>query len=359
MSKSLHDFLVEGLSVKQAENILGINGSYSSSDVKKAFRNTAKSSHPDHGGNTESMVNVNLAYEKLGNGSAFAATTSDFKTNKSTHNSYEEQAAKYRDLRDSVNNQLRNTFDPSAYANYFESVFGMKFEVDPVEYKGMNSNDPSYAGLDATFKSVTGNISFVVDFALYLTNIGNSDKGLGDSSDTTMTFDISGTGFLSNRKYKMYNSYWKTDKILTSHINDAKLYFPKAKLLKHAKTAMGKKATKKDFITSFIQTLGMKRWNNDSYIVDFDGKTAMKITRTVFMRKGVYGVDFGSHESKYKFVKFENGPSAKYKFSANYDYLPESNDLLNIFVSLKGKTLAQRKKILEDFKKKSDRENGI
>ena len=49
----------------EAERVMGLEGSYMLSDLKKAYRKLVKTNHPDAGGSEEQMIALNKAYEKL------------------------------------------------------------------------------------------------------------------------------------------------------------------------------------------------------------------------------------------------------------------------------------------------------
>ena len=49
----------------EAQRILGLSGSYSEVDLKRAYRNMATRCHPDVGGNADLFNMVNTAYEYL------------------------------------------------------------------------------------------------------------------------------------------------------------------------------------------------------------------------------------------------------------------------------------------------------
>jgi len=57
----LEDFLIE-MSASEAEQILGLSGSYSAAQVKSSYKKMSLKHHPDKGGSTEMMKKVNAAY---------------------------------------------------------------------------------------------------------------------------------------------------------------------------------------------------------------------------------------------------------------------------------------------------------
>ena len=65
----IDDFLIE-MSSSEAEQILGLSGSYSAAQVKSSYRKMSLKHHPDRGGSTEMMKKVNAAYEMLKKGSS-------------------------------------------------------------------------------------------------------------------------------------------------------------------------------------------------------------------------------------------------------------------------------------------------
>ena len=69
----IDDFLIE-MSSSEAEQILGLSGSYSAAQVKSSYRKMSLKHHPDRGGSTEMMKKVNAAYEMLKKGSSSSSS---------------------------------------------------------------------------------------------------------------------------------------------------------------------------------------------------------------------------------------------------------------------------------------------
>ena len=66
---NIDNYLIE-MSASEAEQILGLSGRYSASEVKSSYRKMSLKHHPDKGGSTEMMKKVNVAYEILKKGSS-------------------------------------------------------------------------------------------------------------------------------------------------------------------------------------------------------------------------------------------------------------------------------------------------
>ena len=66
---NIDNYLIE-MSASEAEQILGLSGKYSASQVKSSYRKMSMKHHPDRGGSTEMMKKVNAAYEMLKRGSS-------------------------------------------------------------------------------------------------------------------------------------------------------------------------------------------------------------------------------------------------------------------------------------------------
>jgi hypothetical protein len=66
---NIDNYLIE-MSASEAEQILGLSGRYSASEVKSSYRKMSLKHHPDKGGSTEMMKKVNAAYEMLKKGSS-------------------------------------------------------------------------------------------------------------------------------------------------------------------------------------------------------------------------------------------------------------------------------------------------
>ena len=66
---NIDNYLIE-MSASEAEQILGLSGKYSASEVKSSYRKMSLKHHPDRGGSTEMMKKVNVAYDLLKKGSS-------------------------------------------------------------------------------------------------------------------------------------------------------------------------------------------------------------------------------------------------------------------------------------------------
>ena len=70
---NIDKYLIE-MSSSEAEQILGLSGRYSASQVKSSYRKMSLKHHPDRGGSTEMMKKVNVAYEILKKGSSSSSS---------------------------------------------------------------------------------------------------------------------------------------------------------------------------------------------------------------------------------------------------------------------------------------------
>ena len=116
----LDDFLIE-MSASEAEQLFGLTGRYTATDVKKIWRKLSLQHHPDKGGSTEMMKKVNVAYDLLKSGGNVKKMSQQDKADKFWAEMNKNKAAAIKHIQDN--------FDSSVYLKHLEKVTGRKFEI--------------------------------------------------------------------------------------------------------------------------------------------------------------------------------------------------------------------------------------
>ena len=233
--KSFKEFVKEQtLSQSDAMDIMGISGEFTSDDVKKKYKELAIINHPDKGGDSETMKKINNAYDVLKNKTGLSSkTTFD----------WDKMDKEYQELANRIVEIVKGAFNPNVFTDYFEKVFGKPFKLEKVKYIGEHTKDsygsPSHAGLNATFDSVDGTMSFNIIADVYLSSIKNS-TGL-PSPSMSLPLTATSVGFFNGRKFKLFNSFWKSFKLDAKSFNKPEEFFPEVKLKKHLKQKQLKK----------------------------------------------------------------------------------------------------------------------
>jgi len=326
--KTFIELLFE-MTADQAADIIGYKDG---DDLKKKYKEAARNAHPDLGGSEEKMKEVNNAYEVLK------------KTKpKSSKVDWGDIHKKYIDMCKFINEELEKTFNFSIFEKYLEETVSGKWKTESIKYYGENyykGNDygsPSFAGMKIRFKSTKNYID--LDFTVYLTSLRNS-SGLS-SSLGSIPLKVNSTGFIQNRKFKLYQKEWDKLTISSKTINQPETFLPKVKLKKQLTKEKRTKATKKDFISLFT-SMGAKL-AGDTYMISVKNSkdTFLGIRRGTMMRKGYYTFDI------YKKGGYSYTPQ-----NSISGILFEDPELLDFISSLEDKTEKQTVKELNAYIKK-------
>ena len=315
--------LFESMSVEQAKSILGISGEVTPEEVKKAYKAKAREHHPDMGGDVEMMKQVNIAYDKL----------KDYKE-KSPKFDWEQLNKEYRGLTQAVNDIIKKSFDTQVFLKYFEGIFDKKFKIESMRYVGEGEQSPSYAGIHVIFASEDESIQFNMRAIVYLVELRKS-AALG-SKAFEIPLNIYGDGFFEGRKYKIVDRGWSV-KSNSLKLNNPEDFFPKAKLLKHVSKKTRTKATRKDYLAAITKILKATVLSN-GYFVPLEGDIGLYFSRITFMRKGSWIIDFYKKDG------------ASYRYNERGWSFVEEPELIDVFLSLKGKNKKQITDILNKYK---------
>jgi len=332
--------LLESMSFSQAKNIFGIESPKSSDEIKKIYRKLALKAHPDKGGSEEKMKKINAAYEILKQHSS--------ELNKSNNTSWDNIHQKYKKKAEEINKTLEKTFKPKIYEQYLNKTIGYNFKNTKIDYYGeeyYKSNiygSPSYAGLKAVFEDINNDAVIEIDFLIYLPNTFNS-KGLADSG-SKYPLDVSSTGFIAGRKFKLFNSSWKRIGITDDKINNPETILPVSKLKKQLTKKSRTKVTKKDFVSYITKILKGDTLNDDYWVVELSDGLYLSIIRGVMMRKGYYRFKILNKTGKYRYDTYEDLLS----------YAPETPELFELLQQIKGKSSKQLISLFKNYKKQQN-----
>jgi curved DNA-binding protein CbpA len=219
------DILLAKLTVNEAEDILELGDSWDSSTLKDAYRKAALKHHPDKGGDAEMMKKVNEAYELLKDKPGSGSTT---KTDWDAIN------AKYKKAAYIVLNDLKATFKPDNFSEYFEKHTGKKyiasFKYFPEKEEIEKMRSPNNVHVTGEWKSEDGNTIFSMSAGVDLHNVVWPKSELG-SSDLDIGYDmwVNLSILHDNRKVKFKRQNWDRSQ-LKSILYDPSKLFPEAKI---------------------------------------------------------------------------------------------------------------------------------
>jgi len=321
--RTFKQFLVEStMTVQQAKDILSLD---SFPDLKSAFKAAVKKAHPDVGGTNELMVKVNAAYEIL--------KRLNIKGDKSSteYPSWDEIDKRINDAVKQVNAAIRKNFDAKKFESHLEKIIGQSFKAGKAKYLGddhTGHGSPSFAGIDVSFTSRDGLTVFKLYASVYLPGV-NSGNGLSDSSGGSYSISVEGTGFVSGRSFKVNQSSWKAPRLNSLSVSDPEKVFPKAKILRQLKTASKKKITRKDFVSVITKVIGGVRYDKDVFYIKNKKGVEFLLGRSVFMRKGVWDIEFGEKVGKLGIFR---------RSKVSMGFIQETSETLDFFLSIKDMT---------------------
>ena len=321
------DYLFE-MSIRDAELVLGLSSTYSQDDVKTAYKLKAKENHPDLGGSVEDMQNVNSAYELLKNSNVTASGKFDWESIYKT----------YRVLRDQINGIIKSKLDTHLFTSYFEEQIGQPFIVQYIRYLDEDKNNPNYGGIKLKFISKDELVLFELTCSIYLVEIKNNTS-LGGTAETSVPMNVSGEGFFNGRKFKLFQKNWG-NKLNSIDLNQPEIFFPSSKLIKQSTKKERTKATKKDFEKLLKDVYKAKEFQGDSYGIEMVKDRYLHFTRYTHRGKGSWVIKIIEKDSNGRYPRVGD----------DYWSFMENNELLDTFISLKGKTESEIKIIFNSIK---------
>ena len=267
------------MSVEDALTIFGLSATDLDDKklINKTYRALALKNHPDKGGDLERMKDITVAKSVLDKATSRTSPSGKF--------DWEAMDKEYSELAVKVLEILDDTFNPKAFTQYFQSIYGEGFDWEEVNrFPRKNDRNPSYAGFLVEFFNKDRSIVFTFRVSAYLTNVKAGTKSLGSAMDS-ISFElmVDAYGLYGNKKLKVSQRGWK-------HTNRHSVLFkpeesfPKNKLEKFKKTVAAKKFTKKDMITSLTSYFRKAEWDGEYVKIPIQDKIKLYLRRVVIMR---------------------------------------------------------------------------
>jgi hypothetical protein len=234
---SFKQFLVEReMPISQAFNIFGITSVPPQDELKQIYKNLSKENHPDRGGSTEVMQDINGAYSVL----------KKYKSTSVSSINWDDIDLKYRELGKVIKDDLIKSFDPSIFAKYFTELSGKDFiSVITSTSPDEKAKSPYSAGLTAEIKTDDGETIFRFTLHTVLPNVIRDTNGLASGdvmSDIKFDLSITTSVFHNNKVHKItQKSYNYTND--HSFFKDPSKLFPGAKV----KKILGGETSKRKF----------------------------------------------------------------------------------------------------------------
>lgn len=261
---------------EEAGKILGLSAKATAEEVRAAYRKASMSAHPDRGGSTEAMQNVNAAYDLL-KGGFQGAVANRWEEYKARKEAYEQAGAQLKDW-------FVRMFKPENFQKYFKEIFGQDFDV---EYKEQTKGLDSYAGGVWNFKSLDGEVWFEYRLSAFVAGYFHDRQRMisGNPDSVPVAFQLSVDYMTNNRKQVIkardYSS--KTDAAI---LWNPELTFPRDKLVKGMKNKSSK-FTRRHFDTA-LKAKWRVTQNKDHYYIRTSSGVEIVFWRSTFLGMAAY-----------------------------------------------------------------------
>ena len=266
----------------EAAKILGLSDKATAEDVKTAYRKASMANHPDRGGSVEKMQDVNAAYAVLKNGYGGGAAKS--------YQSYAAEAAarreEYAAMCKNAKDYFVNTFNTTAFVDYFEKLIGKKFTVD-----AKSSSNDSYAHAIWTFTSEDSETWFKVSLSAYFATIKQArDSMLGGRPDMAPIPFYAEVDFMTNNRKQTIKKRDYSTKVDAKVFTDPEILFPKDKIAKGVKNTTSKFA-RRHFDTALKAKFPTMSIQGSDYFFKTSAGMEIHMFRTTFLRQAGYSIN--------------------------------------------------------------------
>lgn len=264
------------------------------SKLKSAYKAASLKNHPDRGGSTEAMKDVNLAYELL---SKFAGGSSTSSSSGPSSSKFDWEASRkeYIELGFKVLEILKSTFKIQNFVDHFSKIYSKPFQYKITrEWPKQGDRDAHYAGMDVEFFDGSRDIVFKLNFSCYLIDAKYNKSIGGGYGNISYPLGVSAYGFFNNKKLKItQRDYQRT----TDHdvLVNPELAFPSTRLNKFKSTASSKLFRKEDMILTLKNKIDGGEWNRDQFGVrlgDDKPRRTLAFNRMTFQRMPYWTISY-------------------------------------------------------------------
>ena len=272
-----------------AMKVLGLHPGYSADDLKRAVRDAAMQHHPDRGGSTDAMAQVNLAHEALADtGIGSKSDQKEYEYSRERYARQDELAKVYAKI---ALDATIARFDETAFVKHFETIFGEPFGAEVKLGKPEDaSSSRTFISFNVAFANQTRTKVFYINASTYFTDlmnkpaIGNPEIGL---NLTIMTDTL-----VDRRKIKLTQSNYQmsTDAKILS---DPERLFPTKKLKTQIVKSVDRKLSKRDIILTFEHELRatLSYTGSDVWVYIPVGPFTIALVRITMMKAGMWMIN--------------------------------------------------------------------
>lgn len=270
------------LNYREALKVLGATGKESSAELSKLFKRASLKNHPDRGGSTSAMQQINQAYDVVSRVSSTGSV--DQMTDYRAAN--EKKAQEFRDnlevLHAKAKSYFSNQFNAQEFAEYFTSFTGK-----PTTFTMRIVKNKTNIGIGYEFKSGEGHF----DFSFGVSPVTTAGGLVAPDASSLGNVTVATSVLVGTKKYKMAaREYdWKgrnPDRITPESL------FPRTKMNaifnpSAAKAGKAKIYKRADYMASFAKILNADI-NGNEIKIPIGEDRFIYMYRSVMMRKGIY-----------------------------------------------------------------------
>lgn len=339
--KSFLDWLIEAaMTFPEALQIFGLSQAPATEkELSTLYKKLAMKKHPDHGGSTREMQELNAAKDILKKNLGSDGTRSYSRNQKKSGGDYFDILKRNDEM---IAKSLENLFlllDEKAYQEWFEQHFSKPFtiEVKRGTYSSIFTSIP-LPTLEMTAYSAGHAEVFIMKLTATVLNADRNASSIGGKK-TTFAYYVSSEALVGGKKQVMSRQKsWKaTDSLPLTHPDTV---FPSIKLRKiiNGNARKGSKMARRDFATIFetrwgCETSTQKNW----WLFQFDESSdnvaaGLSVERVTLNRESFYtfGSGFWFKKTTTKYSVWNRSSDVKIQC----EYMPEDRETADFIESV-------------------------
>jgi hypothetical protein len=232
--KTFKTYLKEAkMTYDEALKIFGVQNGYTEEILKKKYKELAVANHPDKGGSTAKMQDINVANDLLKKNIGQSGNT--ISGTPSGGFDWAASNKKYKETAGNIIVTMQKNFVPKAFTEYFKKFSGLDFEakitkIYPLEVDVEKAYSIHNAIFNVEFFTHDRETVFTLDASVYISDVVRGGLSSGDVAGEAPTSVIA-FGFHKNRKQKMGQKDYKFGQS-QAILSNPELTFPEAKMKK-------------------------------------------------------------------------------------------------------------------------------
>ena len=366
--KSFIDWLLEAsMTVYDALKVFGLGQPPETiQDLNALYKKLAMTCHPDHGGSTRQMQELNAARDILKRNigaEGFGRSSSAKTPSNSDMFNFNSRIERHKIICAAMMKFFKG-FKKAVYKKYFEDLFGKEFTVNVVVSE--NKDSIGLAGPSLKMEAFSFNREDVFTLTL-TTKMLDAEydvykgKGLG-GADVTFGYWVDATAFTGGKNQVVARGI-RHDKADSAPLTKPESVFPKARMQKIAagKIRTGAKLKKRDFMSMFVDKWQCDFRGDNTWLFTYTNNpkgvdSSFSITRNVVSRMPVYSITCVFYERD-NLSKYGAWWPAKDAPKIACGYLPENEETYRFLESIfaYARKVQDKKKIAAFIKSGSDK----